>query len=192
MTDIVYGTAHTLQGFEEIIALQQRNLEEVLTPKIIEQEGFVTVEHSLSLLEQMNEPYPHVVARYQDKIIGYVLIMLPQLQETIPILIPMFEKIEQSYFEEKAVKDYRYFVMGQVCIDKDFRRQGVFDGLYSQLREQMKSDFDLIVTEVATRNRRSIKAHQRVGFEDLLSYAANGEQWKLIVWKMKSLLVFEG
>ncbi len=184
MSAITYGTAQTLKDLKEIITLQQQNLETALTQEIIEKEGFVTVQHDEALLKQMNEPYPHVVARHQDKIIGYTLIMLPDLKNAIPILIPMFEKIEQSFWNEKKVKDHRYFVMGQVCIDKTFRGKGIFDGLFLHLKQQMQADFDLIVTEVATRNVRSLKAHQRVGFKHFLSYTSDQENWELIAWEI--------
>ena len=43
--------------------------------------------------------------------------------------------------------------------------------------------FDFIVTEVAGRNTRSLRAHTRVGFQTLHVYAhaTTGEEWHVIV-----------
>jgi RimJ/RimL family protein N-acetyltransferase len=48
--------------------------------------------------------------------------------------------------------------------------------------------FDFTVTEVAARNTRSLKAHQRAGFQTLHVYfdAAAGEEWHVIVLDLVS------
>lgn len=185
MEHIIYGNPQTLSDFEQILSLQQLNVENALTVEAVKNQGFVTVQHDINLLQKMNHPYPHTIAKVDNKIVGYALTMLQEMQNEIPILVPMFAQINQSLYENKLLKDYRYFVMGQVCIDKAYRGKGVFDGLYKAMKNQMKKDFDLIVTEVATRNIRSIKAHKRVGFQNVLSYAsADGEAWEILIWRI--------
>ena len=50
------------------------------------------------------------------------------------------------------------------------------------MAERYGSRFDLVVTEVAARNTRSLRAHARVGFEPLHVYpdATTGEEWHVI------------
>ncbi len=82
---------------------------------------------------------------------------------------------------------YRHFIMGQICVHKSYRGTGIFDRLYSGMREQMQPRYELCIPEVATRDQRSLKAHYRVGFKNALHYTApNGEDWELIVWAWKS------
>jgi hypothetical protein len=72
--------------------------------------------------------------------------------------------------------------MGQVCIDKQYRRTGLFDQLYQKHKEIYGSQFDFIVTEVSTRNLRSLRAHERVGFETLNTYQDELDEWSVILW----------
>ena len=75
-----------------------------------------------------------------------------------------------------------YFVMGQVCVAKDFRGQQVFSDLYQKMKTEMSSHFDCIVTEIATRNTRSIRAHEKVGFETIHIYEDETEEWAIVAW----------
>ena len=71
-------------------------------------------------------------------------------------------------------------VMGQVCIESSFRKKGVFRGLYNFMKEKMKLDYDLIITEVDQNNTRSMNAHQAIGFKILYSYQSNSQDWNIL------------
>ena len=118
-------------------------------------------------LSAMNEKYPHIVAKEGNEVIGYTLVMLPEFGNKIPVLIPLFEKIDQLSYQENLLLETPYFVMGQVCVSKNYRGKGVFTGLYQQMKKEMSPHFKYIVTEIATRNTRSMRAHEKVGFEML-------------------------
>jgi ribosomal protein S18 acetylase RimI-like enzyme len=72
--------------------------------------------------------------------------------------------------------------MGQICIDKAFRGQGIFDKLYAGHKEIYSQNYDCIVTEVATRNTRSLRAHQRVGFNTIHKHTDETDDWEVMVW----------
>ena len=59
--------------------------------------------------------------------------------------------------------------MGQVAVAVGYRGQRVFDRMYAKLRDVYMDRFDFVVTEVSARNKRSLAAHYRVGFKDLVS-----------------------
>ena len=47
----------------------------------------------------------------------------------------------------------------------------------------MKIDFELVVTEVASRNIRSMQAHEAAGFKRLKQYRSpENELWEIISW----------
>lgn len=178
-----FVTTKTEEELRQIIALQQRNLSERLSEEEISKEGFVTVRHDLDILKKMHVTYPHAIAKDGDKVIGYALVMTKDFREHIPILVPMFAQIDQIIYQGKPLKETPYFVMGQVCVDKDYRGKGIFPGMYDTLKAQMSADFELVVTEVAQRNTRSLRAHKKVGFEVLKEYTAeDGEAWVIIGW----------
>jgi Acetyltransferase (GNAT) family len=170
----------------QVLSLQRQNLPAILTDEEIREQGFVTVVHDFSILKKMNEAAPHVIAKDGDRVIAYALAMLPQFSNEIEILKPMFEKLKEVNWNGKMLNEFRHFIMGQVCIDKLYRGKGIFDQLYFALRSQMRSRFEICITEVATRNARSLKAHLRVGFSCALHYKAkDGEDWELLVWDWK-------
>jgi GNAT superfamily N-acetyltransferase len=183
MKPVSYRTASSDEDLHQILALQQRNLEEGLSPREVRDQGFVTVRHDFALLRSMNDAAPHIIAVSDGQVVGYALVMLRSFRDRIPILQPMFATLGRLTYRERPVNGYHYCIMGQVCIDKPWRGQGVFGGLYQALRRHYSEEYDLVITEVAQRNGRSIRAHEKVGFELLHRYpAADGEVWDLILW----------
>ncbi len=73
-------------------------------------------------------------------------------------------------------------MVGQICVGKPWRGQGVFDLLYRAHRDQLRGRYDFVITEVATRNARSMRAHERVGFETIERYRDATDEWALMRW----------
>lgn len=179
---IQYTTASTKKDLQEILQLQLANLPKNLSAEEAKNQGFLTVHHSPELLQTMNIPYPHIIAKFDNQVIGYTLVMLQKFKDVIPVLKPMFQKINSLSFHNKPLSNTKYFVMGQVCVDKKFRGQGVFNGLYQQMRKDMAPFFDCIITEIATRNTRSMRAHEKIGFEVISIYSTQEEEWAIVGW----------
>ncbi|OJJ22445.1 GNAT family N-acetyltransferase [marine bacterium AO1-C] len=183
MTQINYTLLTTDAEIHQLLALQQSNLPKSISSEEAQNQGFVTVEHNFELMKAMNDAEAHVIAKNEQEVVGYCLVMLSSFQDRIPVLQPMFALLDGLNYKNKSLSEYQYFVMGQVCIDKAYRGQGIFDGLYLNLKQNYLNKYDFVVTEVATRNVRSIKAHQRVGFELLHRYTdPRGEEWDVIIW----------
>jgi RimJ/RimL family protein N-acetyltransferase len=75
--------------------------------------------------------------------------------------------------------------MGQICIDADYRGQGVFDALYRKHKEIHRHAYELCVTSVSTRNGRSMRAHERVGFEVVHTFRDQTDEWKILAWNLR-------
>ena len=98
------------------------------------------------------------------------------------MLKPMFEIFDNIHFNNQPVSAYKYIVVGQVCIDKAFRGQGILDNSYESYKETFRNKYDFAITEIAIRNTRSINAHKRIGFNQLHSYTTpDGEEWSIVV-----------
>lgn len=179
---IQYTHPTTRQQIQQMLELQQRNLPKNITKAEAQEQGFVTVEHDENLLWEMNQEYPHTVATDGESIVGYTLVMTKDFKDRIPVLFPMFEQIDQLSYKGNPLVETGYFIMGQVCIDKNYRGQGIFKNMYQAMCEQLKGKFDYMITEVSLRNARSLRAHEKVGFKTLLEYVSpDGEQWRLII-----------
>ena len=180
---ITYTTSKTKDELEQILVLQKQNLAVGLTASEIAAQGFVTVSHSFDDLYKMNELEAHVIAKDNDRVIAYLLAMTVRSRFDIPILLPMFEMFEAITYQNKKIASYNYMVVGQVCVAADYRGQGIFDACYTTYKSYFKDKYDFAITEIATRNQRSLNAHKRVGFETIHSYVApDGEEWNIVLW----------
>jgi GNAT superfamily N-acetyltransferase len=159
----------------QILELQRANLAARVSREDAAQQGFLTVAHDLTLLERMHEVAPSVIAVEGDALAGYALVMPVECRDLIPMLVPMFERLE-------ALGVARYYIMGQICVARPYRGQGVFDALYRAHRDHLDARYDRCVTEVATRNTRSLRAHARIGFRTLETYRDATDEWSLITW----------
>ncbi len=171
------------EHIHEILSLQSLNHKASLSSEEITREGFVTCEHDFALLKRMNHPCPHIIATLKDKVVGYCLVMSAEHRDELEVLQSMFTMIEKQTIDGHSIKTADYITMGQVCIDKQHRRMGLFKKMYNHFREQLSSHYKYCMTEVATSNTRSLQAHEALGFKNLLSYKADdGKDWELIVW----------
>ena len=179
MKTAIYKRAETTEELDQILTLQKKNLPRHLSPGEIQNEGFLTVEHDMIILNAMNLKCAHVIAEFRNRVVGYALCMHPDFRHDIPVLRSMFDQIDSCLGPDPV-----YMVMGQICIDKAFRKKGLFRGMYNFMRDQLKDSYDQIITEVDLNNMRSLKAHYAIGFKILSSYRSEGRQWKLLNWPL--------
>lgn len=180
--DIQYTTAKTAD-LEGILQLQAANLPSVLNPEEIKSQGFVTLKHTPALLQRMNNLERHVIAKDQEQVIAYVLAMTKATQADIPELSGLFEQFDQVAYRQRLISSYRYLIVGQVCVDKAYRGQGVFDGIYAYYKEMYQPKYDFAITAIAASNLRSLRAHQRIGFQPIHSFVeVDQKDWWMVVW----------
>lgn len=163
---------------EQILELQQRNLPRNLDDGERAEQGFVTVEHTLDVLRRMHAIVPSIVAKDDQELAGYALVMPVECRSFVPVLDPMFRRLDAN----ASLEGRRYYVMGQVCVAKPYRGRGVFSALYAAHRENLKSRFDACVTEISVRNSRSLRAHEKAGFEELERYRTATDEWIVVIW----------
>jgi hypothetical protein len=185
----VITTVQSDEDIRGILAVQQKNLKQNLTSEQMQSQGFVTVEHSFSVLKAMNDAQPSIIVKDGETVVAYCLTMLPQFRNDVPILKTLFDAIDEIDYEGLKLKDYQYVVMGQVCVGEGYRSIGFFDGMYQKFREELSGKFQICVTDISTNNHRSMKAHARVGFIPVKDFhdAALNEVWRVVVWDWKSL-----
>lgn len=145
------------------------------------QQGFVTVVHNLELLQLMNSLEPQFIAKHNNKVIGYALSMHASLGRDIPVLQPMFKIVTGLTYNKVELTKENYLVMGQVCIAKLYRGKGIFSKLYENMFDAMRLKYKFIITEISMNNPRSIKAHQKVGFKELLNYKDETDHWSTVI-----------
>jgi predicted GNAT superfamily acetyltransferase len=176
---ITYTKVTVNAELEQILELQEKNLLENLSEEEKKEHGFVTIKHTLEILKAMNNACPHTIAKAENKVVGFALSMTKDFANDIAVLKPMFQEIS------KLVSDENYIVMGQICIDKNYRKQGVFRGLYDFMKTAIcVNKFDAIITEIDIKNERSLKAHESIGFVHLKDFKAADKNWRIVSLKV--------
>jgi hypothetical protein len=187
MLMVVYTTSKTDKELLQILELQQSNLAVNLTHAQITSQGFVTVTHSFDVLKKMNDIEQSIIAKDHDRVVGYLLAMTKHSKLTIPVLIPMFAAFDKLKYRNKKISDYNYILVGQACVAEDYRGQGVFDNCYTEYKKYFKEKYDFAITEISKKNKRSINAHKRVGFDTIHEYIdPDGENWNIVLWDWKN------
>ncbi|MFN0174054.1 MAG: N-acetyltransferase family protein [Saprospiraceae bacterium] len=183
--EIIFSSVATSDEVTQILDLQAQNHVLNVSPAVAQEQGFVTVKHDPLVLQRMNEVAPSIIAKDGGRVVGYALVMPRSFSADIPILQPMFDLLDTlSWQGTPLCENSRWFAMGQICVAEGYRGMGVFDGMYQKMKEVCQSEFDFVITEIAERNVRSIRAHERVGFETLHTFsdAVAGEVWRVVVW----------
>ncbi len=179
--DISYTTVSGLNDLEQILGLQKQNLRHTHSPEIEAEQGFVTVQHDLDVLIDMNNAANHIITKDGDTVVGYALAMTRSFRDKIHILAPMFDLLDNLYVDGQKIGDGDYIVMGQICIHKDYRGKGIFQGMYFKYFEIYKPLYGFVITEIAARNTRSLRAHLNVGFKEIYRYnEPEIEEWVVV------------
>jgi hypothetical protein len=179
------GTTITTTDLQQILDLQYENLVNNITDVEMKSEGFVTMHHSMDVLQQMHNLSPGIVIKDKDKIVAYALVMLRECRQLVPPLEPMFKIFDHLLWNNKPLNVQHFYVIGQICIAKGYRGQGLFEMLYEGHKKRFSKQFDFIVTEISTRNHRSMRAHERIGFKTIHIYEDALDQWAIVLWDWK-------
>ncbi len=181
--------AETQKDIEEILSLQQLNLKTNVSEEVKKDQGFLTVCHSMEQLEIMRSLTPQIIAKADGKVVAFALAMLPSMGKLIPDLQPMFDIVDDIDWKGKLIRDYKYYMMGQICVAEEFRGQGIFEKLYHTHKNFYEKEFELCITEISTSNKRSQRAHEKVGFETIHLHKDHVDEWNVVAWELKQNMI---
>ncbi|WP_224996211.1 GNAT family N-acetyltransferase [Cesiribacter sp. SM1] len=182
-----YTIADSKEDLLGISSLQKVNLPASLTEEECKKQGFVTVSHTYEQLKELNDIEKHIIVKDGQKVVAYVLAMTEQSKYQLPILVPMFELFDSITFAGKTISAYKYIVVGQVCIDKGYRGQGILEQSYATYRKHFAGNYDFAITEIASNNLRSLQAHKRIGFIEIHRYISpENIEWCIVLWNWRN------
>lgn len=158
--DVVFTTVTSNKEISQILGLQSSNLVTAIAPEVAHAEGFRTLRHDPVILWRMNQLETSIISKKEESVVAYALIIPRSFSAEVPILKPMFKILDILQWRDITLKDScNWFVMGQTSVHQYFRGQGIFNGLYSKMREVYGSRHDFTITEIAAQNTRSMRVH---------------------------------
>lgn len=175
-------TVKNANELEQIFRLNQANLKQNLGLEEQMAEGFVSWLYSVELLEKMHSLAPSVIAKEGSKVVAYALTTLKESSSFHPDLKEMFHNLEEVSYKNSPLSSFHFYCMGQICVAKEHRGKGLVKALYQKHKELYSSEYDFILTEISTRNYRSLKAHQKIGFETIYTHRDAMDEWEVVVW----------
>ena len=178
--------AQEASELEGILALQRRNLKRCLSDAEADEQGFLIAEYDLAYLRQMQEQHPSVVAVDEGRVVAYALVVTQEVRAGLPFIAALFDEIDRITYQGASLAGTNYVVVGQLCVDKDYRGQGLVDRLYACFRASLEGRHPCGVTDIARDNRRSLKAHLRVGFQVIRAIEYEGLTWDVVLWDWSS------
>lgn len=178
-------TVQSLEELEQIHQLNQQNLKQYLNARVQEEEGFVSWLYTTELLEKMHRLAPSIIVKDGDKVVAYALTALKESSAFHSDLANMFSNLEKLMYKGRPLFSYRFYCMGQICVAKEYRGLGLVQQLYEQHRAAYGNQYHLLLTEVATRNQRSLRAHEKLGFHVIHTYQDAMDEWQVIIWDWK-------
>ncbi len=177
--------AELVSNFEQlkkIHLLNQQNLKLNLSKEICREEGFVSWLYPLELLKQMHLISPSVIVQHEGQIAGYALTATKEMRPFHPDLDIMFQNLQELQYEGRSLAYCNFYCMGQICVAKNFRGQGIVNLLYQKHKEINSKQYEFILTEISTANLRSLKAHEKIGFKKIYNYRDKMDDWDVVVW----------
>jgi predicted GNAT superfamily acetyltransferase len=179
--------ATTAREIEEIRDLQEVNLKDNISTNNRLSEGFLTAKYEFDFLNAMNELTPAIIAKQNGVVVGYALATDRSLLAQHPLLNDLCKQINKIPFGGKFIGDFDYLVVGQLCVAKEVRGQGLAQQLYWQFKNVYESRYPFAVTDVDQENLASLKTHLKVGFEVVSSLRYGNRVWDVVIWDWKRL-----
>ena len=167
---------------EGIKQLQDANLKKNLSEEMAGSEGFVMADYTLDFLQAMHAESPSIVAMDNGRVIGYALSATKSIRHQHALLADLFNAIDKINYNHQLLENSKYVVVGQLCVALGYRGTGLAQNMYNYFKSSLSPEFDYCITDVANENIRSLKAHQKTGFQviDTLNYG--GIIWNIILW----------
>jgi hypothetical protein len=175
----------TPREIDQIVALSEANLVSTISPETKAKEGFVTWVYSPESLKAIHTVIPSVIIKDGDILAGYCLSLSPACSDIYPPLASTNEVVSKLIYNGRPLGEQKVYYCGQICVALEYRGKGLVDMLYQFHRQHFSSQFDLLVTEISTANPRSLKAHQKTGFQVIATHPENGSDWDVVLWDWK-------
>lgn len=176
--------ANSDNEIQQIRQLQSLNLKENVEDSAID--GFVTACYSEAFLHNMNSSTPAIIAKEKNKVVGYALATERSLLKNHPLLNDLSDQINDIPFCGKRIGDFEYLVVGQLCVAKEVRGQGVSQQLYRTFKNTYKDHYPFAVTDVDTENLASFRTHIKAGFKAVGTLHYGDSDWNVVVWDWRS------
>ena len=150
----------TLENIEQIRNLNQKYLITHLTDTE-KQGGYIRIEYANNELKKIIEAKEIVVAKDENKIIGYY--MIGRKSDSVALTYQHNKAI--TFANDNMLASTSIGFGCQVCIDKNYRNNGLFSMMLKNLITIIKNKYSFLLCSVSDDNAVSYNSHINNGWK---------------------------
>lgn len=178
-----------LSDIDGVLALQKLYLVSNLSEEG-KKSGFVTTPFSVEQLTSVIDNEGLYIAKDNNKIIAYLFAESWDFFSQYPIfeyMISLFPQLSFLDFEINATTSFQY---GPICIDKNYRGQGLLKLLFEFMRIHLVKRYPLGLTFINKTNIPSYKAHtEKLNWTVIGDFQFNDNNYYILAYDMNIKVV---
>ena len=148
-------------------------------PKRRRKNGFVTTLFTKEQFTELIETEDGIsLACDGDRVVAYAMAGSWGFWSKWPLFQHMIADLPDTEYLGQTLSVENSYQYGPVCIDMDYRGQGVLQSLFAHSTRQMSGRYPILITFINQINTRSFAAHtQKVGLDVIKPFTFNGNQY---------------
>lgn len=177
----------TTEDIPGVLSLQEKYLFKNLDV-LSRKQGFVTTPFTIPQLEEIIKQNGLFVAKNTDhKIIAYAFAGSWDYFKQWEIFDYMISTFSKLSFKGKPITTENSFQYGPVCIDENYRGQGVLNQIFETMRIEFQKTYPLSITFINRVNTVSEVAHtKKLGWEIIDEFEFNSNKYITLAFDMRT------
>lgn len=175
------------QDFDGIVSLQNLYLEANLDTEQ-KQDGFLSGQFTSEQFRLMDLDGGVVVAVTGEGDLGnaagavkaYLCASSVAFNTSFALPRAMIESFPHAIYHERPLSEQNLLIAGPICVDSDYRGQGVVRELYRTLFALVPKLYEIVVVFVSLDNPRSISAHAKLGMNEVSTFCFNEKEYVIM------------
>lgn len=152
---------HRAQDFEQIFALQNRNLLSVLNVSE-RSEGFLNTAFTVQQFQEMDQSLGVIAAVDQGQVCGYIGAGTLTFYSKFLFPAALIQYAEKLNYQQRPLISYRCCIVNPLCIEKKYRGSGIFMELSQAMCDLVSVNYEIALAFVSIANQRSLHACQKM------------------------------
>lgn len=175
------------KDFDAILKLQGKHLFAALD-EVQRRDGFLTVEFTREMLQEVINDLIIVTAYVDNRLIGYHMAQTIAFNLRFALLRKIIDRFSEISFLGRALSESKVFIWGPVCIASDWRGKGIHEVLFRMVCEYVTPRYEVGVTFISEDNPRSLAASQsKLGMQIVDKILFNERRYCVLAFATKCI-----
>ncbi|MFK8008960.1 MAG: GNAT family acetyltransferase [Saprospiraceae bacterium] len=176
----------TTNDIHQVMALQKQNLFANLS-EAEREDGFVTTPFTYTQIREIIGQKGLFVTEIDGKIIAYAFAGSWKYFSQWKMFKVMIASLPKLIFDGKRINTQNTFQYGPICIDNNYRGNGVLQALFEKMRLEMIKKYPISITFINKENKRSLFAHtQKLNWDIIDEFEFNNKTYLTLGFNMKN------